>query len=195
MKQNCAIFFDRDGTLIPDWGYLNTVQGIVLLPGVVEAMKTLQQAGFLLIVISNQSGIGRGYFTPKTVQAQNRQLKRILKEAGVVLAAMDYCPHLPEANCVCRKPKPGMLLRAAQRFHLDLSRSYMIGDKTTDAIAGRTAGCRTVLLGSTLSSAADFTVDSISGATAWILRDATRNAGLVSSCRGKRKRNQSVWSG
>ena len=172
MTLNPAVFFDRDGTLIPDREYLDNVQGVALLPGVATALKSLQQAGFILVVISNQSGIGRGYFTIATVRAQQARLKHLLKLEGVHLAAADFCPHTSEDKCLCRKPQPGMLLRAARRLHLDLSRSYIVGDKISDAAAGRAAGCRTVLLTEIPSGDADFIASEMQSAAAWILADS-----------------------
>jgi len=180
MRLNKAVFLDRDDTLIHDRGYLDNVQGISLLPGVVAALKILQQAGFMLVVVSNQSGIGRGYFTAETVRAQHAHLKRLLKVDGVYLTATEFCPHTPEDKCQCRKPQPGMLLRAARKLHLDLAHSYMVGDKISDAAAGRAAGCRTALLNDDPSDEADFTASDMPAVAAWIVADAAKAAPIGS---------------
>ncbi len=142
-----AVFLDRDGTLIVDRGYLDNVAGVELLPGVGEALARLAAAGFLLVVVSNQSGVGRGYFEYSMVEAQHRRLQELLAMHGVRLAAGKYCPHAPDQHCPCRKPKPQMLIEAAAELEIDLSASWMIGDKASDVEAGQAATCQTILLG------------------------------------------------
>ena len=136
-----AVFLDRDGTIIEDKHYLADPAGVVLLPGVVEALRLLQDAGYLLIVVSNQSGVGRGYFSEESMAAVQQRVEELLDEEGIVLDAFKYCPHSPDDRCACRKPKPGMLLEAAAEFDVALPESASIGDRTRDAEAGLAAGC------------------------------------------------------
>jgi histidinol-phosphate phosphatase family protein len=146
MPNRRACFLDRDGTLIHDGNYLRDPAEIHLLPGVVEALRRLHDAGFLLIVVSNQSGIGRGMITPAEHAAVHQRFTDLFAAQGIHFDRCWYCPHAPEEDCACRKPQPEFLLRCAADFSLELSGSYMIGDKLSDVRAGRAAGCRTVLL-------------------------------------------------
>jgi D-glycero-D-manno-heptose 1,7-bisphosphate phosphatase len=166
-----AVFLDRDGTLIPDHGYLASVDGVTLLPGTGPALAALARAGFLLVLITNQSGIGRGRFSRAVVDAQHERLQELLRPFGVALAGVEVCPHPPEADCDCRKPRPGLLRRAAAALGIDLARSWMVGDKTGDIEAGRAAGCRTILLGTAVDpdTPADTTVPDLATAARWIV--------------------------
>lgn len=141
-----AVFLDRDGTIIFDRGYLKAAQQVCLLAGAGEALATLQQQGFALVLISNQSGIGRGLITPEQAEQVHQAVVARLRKYGVQLDAAFYCPHTPAENCGCRKPSPQMFLRAAKELGLDLARSFMVGDKPCDIEAGKRAGCRTILL-------------------------------------------------
>ena len=163
-----AVFLDRDGTLIRDTGYLDNVAGVQLLPGVGAALAALARAGFVLVVVTNQSGIGRGLIRAEIVEQQHERLRDLLRPSGVELAAVEYCPHAPDTGCDCRKPLPGMLLRAAGRLGIDLSASFMVGDKPADVGAGQAAGCRTVFLGDGCAEA-DFNAPDVPAAAAWIL--------------------------
>ena len=166
---NKAVFLDRDGTVIPDANYLATVEGVMLLPGAGEALAALARAGFLLVLVTNQSGIGRGYFTAETVAAQHRRLQELLEPFGIKFAAIEFCPHAPDTACDCRKPKPGMLLAAAGKLHVSTVASFMIGDKPADVEAGRAVGCRTVFIGPQPCAAADFSTPTLAAAAEWIL--------------------------
>jgi len=142
-----AVFFDRDGTLLVEVGYLNHPSLVIPYKFTVEALKIAREGGFLLIVVTNQSGVARGYITEEELGAINGKMKDILREAGVPLDAVYYCPHhragkvaAYKRQCDCRKPGPGMGLEAARQFGIDLSRSYMIGDKETDVLFGRNLG-------------------------------------------------------
>ncbi len=171
---NKAIFLARDGTLIFDRGYLDNSEGLELLPGVGEALARMQAAGFFLVVVTNQSGVGRGFFTESQVSVQHQRLRQLLADFGVELAAIEVCFHSPSEGCRCRKPSPEMLLRVAGRLSIDLSQSYMIGDKASDVEAGRQAGCRTILVGisdQAESSAADWQVEDLGQAARCILTD------------------------
>ena len=129
---NKAIFLDRDGTINVDFGYVYKPQELELLPGVAEALRIFQELGYLLIVITNQSGIGRGYFTLEDAEQFNRALAQELEKHGVILNDFYTCPHAPEEHCECRKPSPFMVNRAIEEFHLDKSQSWFIGDSARD---------------------------------------------------------------
>jgi D-glycero-D-manno-heptose 1,7-bisphosphate phosphatase len=141
-----AVIFDRDGTLIHDGGYLRDASAVRLLPGVGEALRQLAGLGFALVVASNQSGVGRGTIRPDELRAVHRRFLDEITGCGVELDGVFYCEHAPEARCGCRKPEPGLLLAAASALDLDLPRSWMIGDRETDAFAGIRAGCRSILV-------------------------------------------------
>jgi len=137
-----AAFLDRDNTLIYDPGYIHEPEKVELLPKVPEGLKLLKEGGFLLIVVSNQSGIGRGYYKEEDFWAVNNRLQELLKPFGVQIDAFYFCPHRPEENCPCRKPKPLLVEEAAKDWEINLSESFVIGDKETDVELAFNAGCR-----------------------------------------------------
>ncbi|WP_456395523.1 D-glycero-alpha-D-manno-heptose-1,7-bisphosphate 7-phosphatase [Desulfurobacterium sp.] len=137
-----AVFLDRDNTLIEDSGYIHEPNKVKLLPGVGEGLKLLKEAGFLLIVISNQSGIGRGYFKEEDFHAVNKKLNQLLERYNVQIDDFLFCPHKPDERCSCRKPEIGLLLKAAEKWNINLKESFMIGDKISDIEAGNRAGCK-----------------------------------------------------
>ena len=141
-----AVFFDRDGTIIHDLGYPRDPDAVRLLPGAGEALAELQRHGYRLVLVSNQSGVGRGLLSQKDVERVHRQLVACMSRYEVRLDGAYYCFHAPWQRCDCRKPSPGLLFRAARELHVDLTRSFMVGDKSSDVEAGRRAGCRTILL-------------------------------------------------
>jgi D-glycero-D-manno-heptose 1,7-bisphosphate phosphatase len=143
-----AVFLDRDGTLIAEVGYLGDPDGVALLSGVRDAVRRLRDAGFLLVVVSNQAGVARGLFTEDDVVAVNGRLADILADEGLELDGWYYCIHHPDFGepCDCRKPAPGMLTRAAGELGLDLGRSWIVGDHPSDAEAGRRAGARPIIV-------------------------------------------------
>lgn len=169
---NKAVFLDRDGTIVVDKQYLADADGIELIEGAGDALRQLAKAGFQLIVISNQSGIGRGYFSDEQVQRQHHRLRQLLADLDVPLDGIYYCPHAPEADCRCRKPNPGLLLDAAAEHSIDCAQSYMIGDKPSDVLAGKRSGCRTILIGCDANGDADAAVATIQEAAALILKGA-----------------------
>ena len=150
---NKAIFLDRDGTLNPDPGYISRPEDFELFDGVGEALKRLKDDGYLLILITNQSGISRGLFTEEQLELIHNKLKRLLAEAGTSLDGIYYCPHHPEhpykgvSVCDCRKPAPGLILRAIKDHNIDSSNSYMIGDRKSDIKIGLNAGVKPVFIG------------------------------------------------
>jgi D-glycero-D-manno-heptose 1,7-bisphosphate phosphatase len=148
-----AVFLDRDGTINVEKEYLYKVEDFEFIPGAPEAIKSLKDAGFLVIVVSNQSGIGRGYFDEQAVEALHRHIQEELAGHGTSIDAFYFCPHHPEKGvgdykivCDCRKGEPGMLLQAANDHDIDLHRSFMIGDKLADVEAGERAGCQSILV-------------------------------------------------
>lgn len=182
-----AVFLDRDGTINVEAGYLRQLDDLVLMPGAAEAIKQLRSAGYLCVLATNQSGPARGYYGEDHVLALNERLLDLLKGEGTTLDGVYYCPHLPDGtvpgytrNCDCRKPEPGMLLKAAQDLGIDLGQSYMVGDKATDVEVAHRAGCRGILLRSGYGERvlkgdyqfvpeADFVADDLAHAARWIL--------------------------
>ncbi len=144
MDTEHAIFLDRDGTLIEDTGYLSDPTKVRVLPGVREALKRLKEAGYLLIVTTNQSGIGRGYYTERDYELVTAAMRAELR---VDLDGVYHCPHSPDHGCSCRKPAPGLMLRAARDQHIDFVHSWTIGDQERDVMAGLALGCRGVYVG------------------------------------------------
>jgi len=152
-KGRLAVFVDRDGTITEEMGYLKEPEKLRLIPRSAEAIKLLNRRRMPVIVVSNQSGVARGYFTEKTVRETHQKLKELLTEKGAHLDSIYYCPHHSKfgspkyrKNCNCRKPKPGMLLKAARRFNLDLKKGYVIGDKVEDIKLARKVGARGILV-------------------------------------------------
>jgi D-glycero-D-manno-heptose 1,7-bisphosphate phosphatase len=148
-----AVFLDKDGTLIEDVPYNVDPASMRLVPGALTALRRLHDAGFGLVVVSNQSGVARGLFPESALRAVAARLQELVAPAGVELEGVYFCPHHPEGTvrryaveCHCRKPRPGLLQRAARDLGLDMRRSWLIGDILNDVEAGVRAGCRTVLL-------------------------------------------------
>lgn len=143
-----AVFLDRDGTLIPDVGYPASASEVELLPGVGAALSALHADGWRLVVVSNQSGIGRGLLTRRQAAEVHRELCRQLDLVAVRLDGAYYCPHAPGQACRCRKPAPGLFSEAADELGIALAQSVVVGDRISDLEAGRTAGCGAgILLG------------------------------------------------
>jgi len=149
-----AAFFDRDSTLIEDMEFSADPRKLKPLPGAMDALRRLQAAGYPLIIVTNQSGVARGIFDEPALRAFHEHMLRWFTERGVRITAIYYCPHYAEGKvpeysvkCDCRKPEPGMLLRAACEHGLDLKKSWMIGDRPCDVGVGQAAGCRTIRIG------------------------------------------------
>ena len=141
-----VVILDRDGTLVIDRGYLSDPAGLEFEPGAAEAMRWLYSRGYRLVVITNQSGVGRGFFTIERVEAMNTRLNVMVEEIGARLEGIYYCPHAPDDGCACRKPELGLLLRAASDLSFDPASAVMIGDKESDIEFGRRAGATTILI-------------------------------------------------
>lgn len=148
-----AVFLDRDGTINQEVGYIRDLDNLALIPGAAEAIRQLNQMGIPVVVVTNQSGVARGYYPESWMEQLHGRLKTLLAAEDAQLDGVYYCPHLPDGevpeysfDCDCRKPEPGMLEQAAKDLNLDLSRSFMIGDKATDIDVGLRVGCKTILL-------------------------------------------------
>ncbi|MFQ5863058.1 MAG: D-glycero-alpha-D-manno-heptose-1,7-bisphosphate 7-phosphatase [Candidatus Brocadiales bacterium] len=148
-----AVFMDRDGTIVQGVEYLRSLEELVLLPDAARAIRHFSENGYLTIIVTNQSGVARGYLTEEKLVEIHNRLISMLSEEGARIDAIYYCPHLAEGtvkeysiDCQCRKPRPEMLLRAAREHDIDLSKSIMIGDTPADVMAGMAAGCKTVLI-------------------------------------------------
>lgn len=148
-----AVFLDRDGTINIEKNYLHKIEDFEFISGAPEAIKKLKDAGFLVIVVSNQSGIARGYFDEQAVMMLHQHIQTLLKSYGTVIDAFYFCPHHPEeglgdykVDCDCRKGNPGMLLQAAKEYDIDLQNSFMVGDKLADIEVGERVGCKSLLV-------------------------------------------------
>ncbi len=147
-----AVFLDRDGTINVEKDYLYQIQDFEFIPGAVDAIRVLNDAGYFVVVVTNQSGVARGYYTEEDVELLHRHIDAELEKTGARVDAWLYCPHHPDGRgsyslpCDCRKPLPGMLKEAARRYDIDLESSVMVGDKVADIGAGISAGCRTILV-------------------------------------------------
>lgn len=141
-----ALFLDRDGTIIADRGYMRDPAQVELLPGAAEALRSLAADGWILVVISNQSGVGRGLIGVAEMDAVQDRFLAVMRGAGVAIDASYLCTHHPDENCTCRKPSTLFIEEAARAYGLDLGRSWMIGDRESDILCGRNAGCRTIWL-------------------------------------------------
>ena len=177
-----AVFLDRDGTIAEEVGYLNHVSRFRILPHVADAIRRLNEAQMPVIVITNQSGVGRGYFPVALVHTVHELMAQQLEAAGARLDAVYYCPHTSADGCDCRKPKTGMLDRAAREHAIDLHRSFVVGDRHGDVEVARRAGARSILVrtgygeGEYLWNASkwqfqpDFVAADLADAVHWILR-------------------------
>lgn len=143
---NKAVFLDRDGTINKEVNYLSKIEQFKILENSVSAIKLLNDSDFLVIIITNQSGVARGRFTLEELEEINEYMKNELLKEGAQIDAIYYCPHHPEDGCACRKPNPGMLAKAKEEFDINLSSSYIIGDRLNDLETGYNVGCKTALV-------------------------------------------------
>ncbi|MEK7540623.1 MAG: D-glycero-beta-D-manno-heptose 1,7-bisphosphate 7-phosphatase [Patescibacteria group bacterium] len=143
-----AVFLDRDGTInINEPEYIHKIEDFKFVPGAISALKKLSRTGYKIIIITNQSGIARGYYSEKELKVLHNWMLKELKNKRVRIDKIYYCPHGPDDNCFCRKPKIGMFLQAVKDFNINLSKSWFIGDDTRDVMAGREANIKTVKIG------------------------------------------------
>ncbi|UCC30727.1 MAG: HAD family hydrolase [Phycisphaerales bacterium] len=167
MVKSTAVFLDRDGTIIEDIGYIGDPDDVRLIPDAAEAIRRISQAGYLVVIVSNQSGVARGLFDEAALSGVHARLEALLRAEGAGLDGAYYCPYLDSRetkveayrrDSELRKPNPGMLRQAARDLNIDLSRSWMIGDSPSDVEAGRRAGCETILISPNGSNARDANV-------------------------------------
>ena len=147
---NKAVFLDRDGVINEDKGYVHKIEDFVFIDGIFEKLKKYQDEGYLLIVVTNQSGIGRGYYTTEDFEKLTKYMVEQFAKKGIKITKVYHSPYRPEENTYCRKPNPGMLLQAKEEFNIDMKNSIMIGDKESDMEAGRRAGVGTLILVSSI---------------------------------------------
>ena len=184
-----AVFLDRDGTIIEERNYLASVDQLTFFPWTVDALRLLKRAGFVTVVVTNQSAVARGIIEESFVQAVHDQIDRRLEGTGAVIDRYYYCPHFAESKieryrqqCRCRKPAPGMIEQACQDLNLDLTQSFMVGDRWLDVACGRAAGTRAILVRSGPEQAdppdgvrADAILNNLMEAVGWILRSSSRS--------------------
>jgi histidinol-phosphate phosphatase family protein len=182
-----AVFLDRDGTLVEEAGYINRIDRLELFPWSVDAVRLLNRAGYRVVVVTNQAGVARGYLDEAFVREAHAHLDGVMRAAGATIAGFYHCPHHVDATveayrraCDCRKPAPGMFLRAARELDLDLPRSYAVGDRWHDVQAAQAAGATAIMVRSGYGATElarpreDVTpahvADTLIDATTWILR-------------------------
>ena len=189
-KLRPAVFLDRDGTVNEQMGYINHISRFQLLPDAARAIKLLNNNGIPVVIVSNQSGLARGYFPLALLDEVHEKMHRLLAQEGAHVDGLYYCPHHPEAKeekyrqaCNCRKPKTGMLLQAAEEMDLDLSRSFVVGDRWSDVKCADRAGCTSVLvltgygrgdsdyIGPTQQIQPSYVAENLFDAAEWILQE------------------------
>ena len=188
-KLKSAVFLDRDGTINEQMGYINHICRFQLLPGAAQAIKKLNDAHIPVVVVSNQSGLARGYFPEELLVAVHEKMHKLLAEEGARVDAIYYCPHHPEAkeerfreSCNCRKPKPGLVLQASKELGVDPEKSFVVGDRWSDIKTAANCGATSILvrtgygrgdeqyIGPQQTIQPDFKADDLTGAVDWILR-------------------------
>lgn len=179
-----AVFLDRDGVINADRDdYVKNTDELVVYPFAPQAIRRLTDAGWTVIVVSNQQGVAKGIIAEADLVAIQREIEKRVEAAGGTIAGFYYCRHLASEECECRKPKPGLILQAAAEHGIDLAGSVLVGDSERDIIAGKSAGCRTVLVltgkldrdsAERLACGPDFVADDLAEAADWILSAPTR---------------------
>lgn len=189
---NRAVFIDRDGTMAKDVHYCSRPEDFELFPNTAKGIRLLNKKGFKVIVITNQSGIARGYFTRENLAKIHEKMERELAEEGARVDAIYYCPHHPDDGCDCRKPKPMLVLQAAREHDIDLSKSFVVGDLRMDVELGRMTGCKSILISHpSLSDAQEVKPDAVA-------RDVLEAAKIVlemESARSEQGRKHSSGAG
>lgn len=187
MKRGAAkavVFLDRDGTINEDADYLSDPSGVVLIEGAGKAIRLLNDRGIKVIVVTNQSGVGRGYFKDSDVEAVNARLKEMLAKDGAVVDAVYHCPHLPDDGCECRKPGTALATLAAKEHCFGFERAYVVGDKSSDIGLARNLSAKGVLVltgkgakeAQSMSVPPEFIARDLASAIDWILEDLERRA-------------------
>ena len=186
MTARPAVFLDRDGTIAEEVGYLNHVSRFRLLPGAAAAIRTLNEAELPVVVVTNQSGVGRGYFPESVVKKVHDRMREELLVEGARLDAVYYCPHVSADGCECRKPKTGMFEQAARELRVDLKCSFVVGDRYGDIEAAHCAGAHSVLVRTGYGEGElawhagkwpkqpEFVAENLEAAARWILKEARR---------------------
>jgi len=200
-----AVFLDRDGTINEEMGYINHIDRFVLIPGAAAAIRRINESGLKAVVVTNQSGVARGYFPKELIDQVHQKMSGLLEEEGAFLDCICTCTHAPPdkgetGGCGCRKPKIGLMKQAAQELNLDLEKSYVVGDRFKDVEMARNAGAKAVLvltgygrgelgfLGPTRKVKPDYIAEDLSEAVDWILADAK---GQTEKVNGQRKPQRS----
>jgi D,D-heptose 1,7-bisphosphate phosphatase len=145
-KRNKAIFLDRDGVINEDHDYVYKIEDMDFIPGSIDGLKKLQDSGYLLIIITNQSGIGRGYYTEEQYLKFRQEMHKRLQNFGIKITDEFYSPFHPKENSICRKPSPFLIQKAIEKYDINAKISYMIGDKTSDILSGINANIKTILV-------------------------------------------------
>jgi D-glycero-D-manno-heptose 1,7-bisphosphate phosphatase len=179
-----AVFLDRDGTIAEETGYVNHLSRFCVFPFAAEAIRRLNEAGLPVIVVTNQSGVARGFFPEEMIHRVHERMTQVLAAGGARVDGIYYCPHKAEDRCDCRKPRPGMLERAAREHRLELQSSFMVSDRFADLDMGRAVGCRNILVltgygrgeyewnRSCWPQLPDHVAESLAEAVDWILEEA-----------------------
>ena len=188
-----AVFLDRDGTINEEMGYLNHIDRFVLIPGAAAAIRSINESDLKTVVVTNQSGVARGYFPKELIDQVHQKMNDLLEEEGAFLDGIYTCTHAPSSKgesggCGCRKPKIGLMKQAAQELSLDLEKSYVVGDRFKDVEMARNAGAKAILvltgygrgelefLGPSSKVQADFVAEDLAEAVEWILSDKAEKA-------------------
>ena len=188
-NKNTAVFIDRDGTISEEVGYLNHVDRLKLIKFTSRAIKLLNKKGLKTVVVTNQAGVARGYFSEELIHETHEKLKKLLSKSGAYLDGIYYCPHHPEGkskryrkNCNCRKPNPGMIKRASDELNIDISSSYVVGDKISDISLAHNVKAKGILVLTGFGkgeleyyknngSKPDYVADDLYDAVKWIIKD------------------------
>lgn len=179
MGDKALVLLDRDGTINEDVGYLSDPEAVVLINGAAAAIKKLNTLGIKVVVVTNQSGVGRGFYTEDDMHAVNKRVMDLLGAEGAAIDGVYYCPHHPDVDCDCRKPKAGMYLKAIREHGMNAEFVYVVGDKSSDMGLAREIEGKAILVLTgegrreleKMDAAPDFVADDLRGAIDWIISD------------------------